>query len=130
MTQTSPPLYPFPSDEILWASVNPDDFNLDTDSYFALGELPETDVREFNGNVHENPYRLVIRTPVRGSSAMYANAADCSSLFALAMMGMARDESGMYSPQDDDSTFVFNPTYWEHMTGLSIELATDHDTDE
>lgn len=120
-----PPLYPFPSDDILWALDDPS-FDLSADSWFALGELPDDDVRIFNGREHVNPYRLAIRTPVRGSWAMYVNTADLAHLFALAMVGMATDDSGMYSPTDEE-TFVFSPSYWESFAGINIEIAGGDD---
>lgn len=123
-----PPLYPFPDDEILWGQARPD-FDLTADSWFALGRLPESDTRVFNGHEHENPYRFAIRTPVRGSWAMYANAADCASLLALAIVGLAHDDSGMYSPQDEVS-FTFSANYWEHMTGIDIERVEDGEADD
>lgn len=118
-----PPHYPFPDDDILW-SIQNDSFDASADSWFALGELPESDVRVFNGREHDNPYRLAIRTPVRGSWAMYVNAADLSHLFALAMRGLAHDDSGMYSPQDEES-FVFHPDYWEHFADVDVAVTTD-----
>ncbi|WP_254535258.1 hypothetical protein [Halomarina litorea] len=115
-----PPLYPFPSDEVLWPNGRPD-FDPAADSYLAQGRLSEDDVRVFNGREHVNPYRLAIRTPVRGSSAMFVNTGDLSHLLAIAIVGLANDDSGMYGPKGE-TKFVFSESYWENFSGIDIEV--------
>ena len=116
----SPPLYPFPDDEILWDRV-PADFDPNSDSYFALAKLPADDTRVFNGVEHVNPYRLVIRTPLRGSFAMFVNQGDLASLLAIALAGLADDDSGMYGPKDK-TAFEFFAGYWETMSGVAVDV--------
>lgn len=118
---TDLPLYPFPGDEILHPAGLPDDFNPRADSYFALGELPEPDRRTFDGHEHVNPWRLVLRTPLRGSQALLVNDGDMTAFMAIALTALARDDSGMYGPKDE-GTVVINPDYWEHMTGVNVEV--------
>lgn len=127
-TDEQPPFYPFPNDEVLWWR-NIDGFDPSSDSYFALGELPESDVRTFNGEKHTNPYRLVVRTPVRGSQAIYTNIGDMVSLFALALTAMAHDDSGAYGPKDENKV-VMSERYWSHLLDVDIEVKSDRDSEE
>jgi hypothetical protein len=84
-----PPLYPFPDDEILYPRRSSwDDFDPETDSYFALGRIPEDKTHIFDGEEHENYLRLVIRTPEKGSMAMLANHGDMQALAAIGLRGM------------------------------------------
>jgi len=120
-----PPLYPFPDDELLWWR-DIDGFDPKSDSYFALAKLPEDDTRVFNGVEHTNPYRLVIRTPLRGSFAMFVNQGDLASLLAIALAGLADDESGMYGPKDE-AAFSFFASYWERMSGVGVDVVEGDD---
>lgn len=123
MTSEQPPFYPFPDDEILWHKKQ-DGFDPNSDSYFALGRLPQPDERVFNGHKHFNPYRLVIRTPVRGSTAMYVNNGDLTNLVALGLKGLAIDDTGMYGPKEIEAVELYRP-FWESMAETPITFKDD-----
>lgn len=124
--KASMPHYPFPDDTILYPLHPPRNFDPTSDSYFALGELDEPDVRTFGDHEHVNPWRLVIRSPLRGSTGYLVNDGDMTRLLAIAIRALARDDSGMFGPKEDE-TFVFNPDYWERLTGVDIEVVDDQD---
>lgn len=69
---------------------------------------------------------MVIRTPLRGSTSYLVNDGDMTGLMAMALIAMARDDSGMYGPQDEE-TVVINPDYWETLTGVDVEVVDDTD---
>lgn len=116
-----PPLYPFPDDDVLWHSAS-DGFTPGEDSYFAIAELPEIDVRVFNGREHRNPFRLVIHTPVRGSVAMYANPGDLQSLLAIAAVGLGDDDSGIHGHAGE---FVIFDEWLAEYAGVDVDFVTD-----
>ena len=120
MGNEHPPLYPFPDDEVLWWR-NRNEFDPESDSYFALGKPPEADVRKVGGKEHTNPYRLVVRSPVTGSQSFLVNMGDMVSLIAIGLTAMADDDSGMYGPKDEERV-VMNESYWELLTDLSIDM--------
>lgn len=83
-----PPAYPFPNDEILYPRRKSwGDFDLETDSYFALGRIPEDQSHVFNDREHRNYLRFVIRTPEKGSMAVLANHGDMQHLAVLSLLG-------------------------------------------
>lgn len=126
MTSSTPPVYPYPDDEVLWHSAS-DGFTVGEDSYFALARLPEDDVRVFNGREHRNPYRLVIHTPVRGSFAMYVNLGDLQTLLAIATVGISADDSGMHG---DEGEFILFDEWLEIYTGRDVEFVRGDDDEQ
>lgn len=84
----TPPLYPFPGDEIIYPKRSDwSSFDTETDSYFALGKLPEEKNHVFNGESHSNSLRFVVRSPEKGSLAMLMNHGDMQHVLALALKG-------------------------------------------
>lgn len=100
---TTPPGYPFPDDEILYPRQSDwSGFDLNTDSYFALGRLPEDHTHVFNDREHHNYLRFVIRTPEKGSAAMLCNHGDMQHLLALALRGALDTQSEVRTDPVDE----------------------------
>lgn len=86
--ESLPPAYPFESDELIASTTIDSEWEVGKDSYLSLSKLPEDELHEFNGRVHENTHRLVIHTPEKGSIAFLMNEKDLELLICVLLSGI------------------------------------------
>lgn len=110
--------YPFPDDEVLWASAY-GSFEPGRDSYVAVARMPGERTAVVSGKEHTNTHRLVVYTPVRGPVAFQVNPeADAQALmFAAFVLEAESDHHG-----DGGEVSMWAP-FVEKKTGVRVDIS-------
>ncbi|SFS62891.1 hypothetical protein [Halostagnicola kamekurae] len=106
----------FPDDECVYVSGT--GFTDPTKhSYTALGKLPETDSRSYNGCEHVNTHRLVIHTPAKGPVDFLTRHEDMEG-FVIVALRLAIEGDNRFGPAGE---LVFNQEWLEDNLGGPIQ---------